>query len=111
MVDDVPDGNFVASLDSASGHDPFLAKSSSGDAWCSVEIDDVNISPYIQVNFETAVEIHSVTVGGHTALPFFRREYIVNYKIRYRPVGGEEQFIIDDNGNPQVRSRIVCYDY
>ncbi len=109
LVDSVPDNNFIASLDSESEHPPPLTKLSSDDAWCSIEVNDLTISPYIQVTFDSPVEIISVAVGGHTAFLIYR-EYIVNYNIIYRPVGESEQFIINNNTNtPMVcLSIIMC---
>ena len=111
LVDSVPDNSFTASLASEDDHPPSLAKLSADDAWCSVEIDDLTISPYIKVNFDSPVEINTVTVGGHTAyhlliIPY--NEYIVNYKIKYRPIGGSEQFVTNtNNGTPKVYMQSV----
>ena len=108
LLDDVPDINFAASINSDEDHPPSLAKFGSGDAWCSVEINDLSISPYIQVNFDSPVEIFSVAVGGHTGAfcslvpPFTCPEYIVNYQLKYRPIGGQLQFITSSGGIPKV---------
>ena len=64
-------------------------------------------SPWVQVEFDFPVEIHSVAVAGHdrinTLIPLVTDEYIVNYKIQYRPVGGVLQFVIDNSTQlPQV---------
>ena len=62
-------------------------------------------SPWVQVEFDFPVEIHSVAVAGHFRLFAFSNEYIVNYYIQYRPVGGVLQFVMDNSTQlPQV-----CY--
>ena len=107
LVDSLPATSFSASLTSAdSGHTAAEARLSTGDAWCSMEINDLNLSPYIQAVFDSLVIIESVRVGGHTDVilffPFTISEYIVNYHIVYRDAGGVEQFVTDMNDNPQV---------
>ena len=105
LIDSLPATSFSASLTSAdSGHTTAEARLSTGDAWCSVKITDLTLSPYIQAVFDSLVIIESVRVGGHTdivvVVPF--SEYIVNYHIVYRDAGGVEQFVTDMNDNPQV---------
>ncbi len=102
LVESLPATSFSASLANADSNHPVSdAKLSSGDAWCSVEITDIALSPYIQAVFNSPVVIESVRVGGHTNY-FVFSEYIVNYYIIYRDAGGVEQFVTDMNDNPQV---------
>ena len=73
---------------------------------------DITDSPWVQVEFDFPVEIHSVAVAGHDRLdlPLVTDEYIVNYKIQYRPVGGELQFVIDNSTQlPQVFTQFIMY--
>ena len=67
-------------------------------------------SPWVQVEFDFPVEIHSVAVAGHDRLFPLSNEYIVNYKIQYRPVGDVLQFVIDNSTQldlPQVFTQFI----
>ena len=102
----VADDNFSASS-SSSLQPPSDARLGSGDAWCSMTLDNTD-SPWVQVEFDFPVEIHSVAVAGHDRLFPLSNEYIVNYKIQYRPVGGELQFVIDNSTQlPQVFTQFI----
>ena len=108
----VPDENFSASSTHNDGdHPPSDARLGSGDAWCSMTLDN-NDSPWVQVEFDFPVEIHSVAVAGHDRInlliPLVTDEYIVNYKLQYRPVGGDLQFVMNDSTQlPQVFTQFI----
>ena len=62
-------------------------------------------SPWVQVEFDFPVEIHSVAVAGHQQFFGIFNEYIVNYYIQYRPVEGVLQFVMDNATHiPQVHT-------
>ena len=72
LVISLPATSFSASLASAdSGHTAAEARLSTDDVWCSVEINNLNLSPYIQAVFNSPVVIESMSVGGHTDIVFF----------------------------------------
>ena len=98
----VLDGNFSASSTHNDGdHPPSDARLGSDDAWCSMTLDNTD-SPWVQVEFDFPVEIHSVAVAGHFRFFALSNEYIVNYYIQFRPVGGVLQFVMDSTQLPQV---------
>ena len=101
----VPDDNFSASSTISDGnYPPSDARLGSGDAWCSMRLDNTD-SPWVQVEFDFPVEIHSVAVAGHQQFFAIFSEYIVNYYIQYRPVGGALQFVMDNATHiPQVNT-------
>ena len=104
----VPDDNFSASSTSIL-QPPSDARLGSGlgNAWCSMTLNNTD-SPWVQVEFDFPVEIHSVAVAGHDRAFPLSNEYIVNYKIQYRPVGGELQFVIDNSTQlPQVFTQFI----
>ena len=83
---------------------PSDARLGSGDAWCSMRLDNTD-SPWVQVEFDFPVEIHSVAVAGRYRFFGIINEYIVNYYIQYRPVGGVLQFVMDNSTQlPQVHT-------
>lgn len=94
----VPNISFTASSVRDEERMPYIARiSNDTKSWCSGEIQNLESSPWVQVDLGRECLIHSVSVGGDE---FLFNEFIVNYFVLYqRENDSSMQFIIDPSTN------------
>ena len=94
----VPDSSFTASGTRDSDRLPHIARISNDTrSWCSQQLNDIDSSPWIQVDLGGECLVHSVSVGGDE---FLLNEFVVNYFVLYKTdINSSLQFIIDPKTN------------
>lgn len=94
----VPNSSFTASSIRDNDRLPHIARIGNDTrSWCSQQLNDIDLSPWIQVDLGGECLVHSVSVGGDE---FLFNEFIVNYFVLYKTdINSSLQFIIDPKTN------------